>query len=236
MKTFICLALLFSVLVPTSAAAPYEPPAVPVHPTLLAKYEEFFPPTVITVTDGVYVARGYNRDNPTLIEGADGLIVVDPGESIPAAQAVKDAFNAQLDNIFDKKPVKAIIYTHHHDCHINGASVFADEHTEIIGHEDLMSSLYNEWYGQVYPSRVEGGIKMAGLLFQDAPVQDGEGWYAGYILGGTNILGPSGFLPPTRTVKDETRMTDRRRRHRSHTRRRRDARCPPGMAAATRKS
>jgi dipeptidase D len=44
--------------------------AVPVHPTLLAKYEEFFPPTVITVTDGVYVARGYNRDNPTLIEGA----------------------------------------------------------------------------------------------------------------------------------------------------------------------
>lgn len=207
MKTLICLALLFSILVPTSAAAPYEPPAVPVHPTLLANYEAFFPPTVITVTDGVYVARGYNRDNPTLIEGADGLLVVDPGESIAAGQAAKDAFNAQLDNIFDKKPVKAIIYTHHHDCHINGAAVFADEQTEIIGHEHLMSALYDEWYGQVYPSRAEGGIKMSGLLFQDAPVQDGEGWYAGYTLGAANIMGPSGFLPPTTTIKEETSMT-----------------------------
>lgn len=198
MKTFICLALLFSVLVPTAAAAPFDPPEVPVHPTLLAKYEEFFPPAVITVTDGVYVARGYNRDNPTLIEGVNGLIVVDPGESIPAAQAVKAAFNAHLDNIFDRKPVKAIIYTHHHDCHIHGASVFADEHTEIIAHENLMSALFDEWYGQIYPSRVEGGLKMAGIMFQNDP-----GWYAGYVLTGKNVLGPSGFLPPTRTVKDE---------------------------------
>ena len=214
MKKFICLALLLSVFVFTSTVAayepevpPYDPPAVPVNPTLLANYEAFFPPTVITVTDGVYVARGYNRDNPTLIEGADGLIVVDPGESIAAGQAARDAFDAQLDNIFDKKPVKAIIYTHHHDCHINGAAAFAGEQTEIIGHEDLMSNQYNEWFGQVYPSRAAGGIKMAGFLFQDAPVQDGEGWYAGYTLGATNVLGPSGFLPPTTTIKEKTRMT-----------------------------
>ena len=32
-----------------------------------------------------YVARIYNRDNPALIEGVNGRIVVDPGESIPAA-------------------------------------------------------------------------------------------------------------------------------------------------------
>ncbi|HHU26075.1 MAG TPA: hypothetical protein GXZ56_05600, partial [Bacteroidales bacterium] len=48
---------------------PYEPEAVPVHPTLLDKYKEFFPPAVLKVTDGVWVARGYNRDNPVLIEG-----------------------------------------------------------------------------------------------------------------------------------------------------------------------
>ena len=207
MKRSICLALVFVfVLTATVAASQSEPPqpplfepeAVPVHPTLLDKYEQFFPPAVITVTDGVYVARGYNRDNPTLIEGVNGLIVVDPGESIPAAQAAKDAFNAHLDNIFDKKPVKAIIYTHHHDCHIHGASVFADDHTEIIAHENLMSSLFNEWYGQIYPSRVEGGIKMSGIMFKDNP-----DWYAGYVLTGPNILGPSGFLPPTTIVKDE---------------------------------
>jgi alkyl sulfatase BDS1-like metallo-beta-lactamase superfamily hydrolase len=185
------------------AGAERDPETVPVHPTLLSKYEQFYPPAVIPVTDGVYVARGYNRDNPTLIEGVNGLIVIDPGESIPAAKAAKAAFNAELGNIFDRKPVKAIIYTHGHDCHINGASVFADKHTEIIAHEDLMGNLYDEWYGQLYPSRVEGGIKMTGLLFQDSPALDNQGWYAGYVLAGPQVMGPSGFLPPTRTVKDE---------------------------------
>ncbi|NCC39887.1 MAG: MBL fold metallo-hydrolase [Gammaproteobacteria bacterium] len=186
----------------TSASNAYDPAAVAVHPTLLNKYEQFFPAEVLRVTDGVYVARGFNRDNPTLIIGPSGLIVVDPGESIDGAQQAKDAFNAHLDNIFDKRPVKAIIYTHHHDCHINGASVFADERTEIIAHENLMRSLFSEWYGQVFPSRVEGGLKMSGILFQDAPVEQGEGWYAGYVLAGKNFIGPSGFLPPTIRVKD----------------------------------
>lgn len=206
MKKSICLAVLF-VFVLTATVAAYEPESVPVEPTLLAKYEEFFPPAVIPVTDGVWVARGYNRDNPALIEGTDGLIVVDPGESIPAAEAVKAAYNAELDNIFDRKPVKAIIYTHHHDCHVNGASVFANENTEIIGHENLLSAMFSEWFGPVFPSRAEGGIKMAGLLFMNAPVQDGEGWYAGYGIGAPTILGESGFLPPTRTVKDELKTT-----------------------------
>jgi alkyl sulfatase BDS1-like metallo-beta-lactamase superfamily hydrolase len=192
---------------PAVFAADRDPVTVPVHPTLLSKYEEFYPPTIIHAADGVYVARGYNRDNPTLIEGINGLIVVDPGESIPAAQAAKAAFNADLDNIFDKKPVKAIIYTHGHDCHINGASVFADEHTEIIAHEGLMANLYDEWYGQLYPSRVEGGIKMSGLLFQDSPALGNAGWYTGYVLAGPQIVGPSGFLPPTRTVKDDLKTT-----------------------------
>ena len=189
------------------SGAPYEPETVPAHPTLLETYQDFFPPAVIQVTDGVYIARGYSRDNPALIEGVNGLIVVDPGESIPAGQAVKDAFNAHLDNIFDKKPVKAIIYTHHHDCHINGASVFADEQTEIIGHENLMNAIYSEWFGPVFPSRAEGALKMGGMMFMDAPVQDGEGWYVGYGIAGPQTLGPSGFLAPTKTIKEETNLT-----------------------------
>jgi len=135
------------------------------------------------------------------------LIVVDPGESIPAAQKVKDAFNANLDNIFDKKPVKAIIYTHHHDCHINGASVFANEQTEIIGHENLLSSLFSEWFGPVFSSRAEGALKMGGMMFMDSPVQDGEGWYVGYGICGPQTLGPSGFLAPTKIIKEETNLT-----------------------------
>jgi len=191
-----------SLLVFATAAAGFEPPSVPVHPTLWESYVSFFPSAVLKVTDGVYVARGYNRDNPTLIEGVNGLIVIDPGESILAAQAAKDAFNAELDNIFDKKPVKAIIYTHSHDCHINGASVFADDHTEIIAHENLLTALYDEWFGQVYPSRADGGVKMSGFFFLNDP-----NWYTGYVLAGPQQFGPSGFLPPTTTVKGELKTT-----------------------------
>lgn len=184
-----------------------DPAVVPVNPILLEKYEEFFPPRVITVTDGVYLACGYNRDNPALIEGEEGLIVIDPGESIFAAEAIKAAFNAELDNIFDKKPVEAIIYTHSHDCHIHGATVFADSQTEIIAHEDLMDSLFDEWYGQVYPSRILGGAMMAGIMYQDVPAIDNEGWFAGYVLAGENIPGPSGFMKPTILVKDKLETT-----------------------------
>ncbi|NLA52743.1 MAG: MBL fold metallo-hydrolase, partial [Clostridiales bacterium] len=210
MKSFyrlLAFVIIFSLAATGAFAASLNPQTVPVNPILLEKYEEFFPSAVIHVTEGVYVARGYNRDNPTLIEGADGLIVIDPGESINAAQAAKDAFNAELDNIFDKKPVKAIIYTHSHDCHIHGASVFADDETEIIAHEDLMSSLYDEWYGPVYPSRIAGGAMMGGILFQDTPARDNNGWYAGYVLAGLNTGGPSGFMAPTISVKDRLETT-----------------------------
>ncbi|MDI9604407.1 MAG: hypothetical protein QM305_03630, partial [Bacteroidota bacterium] len=71
----------------------------------------------------------------------------------------------------------------------------------------LLSNMFSEWFGPVYPSRVEGGIKMTGIMFQDSPVRDGKGWYAGYVLAGPQILGPSGFLAPTKTIKEETRLT-----------------------------
>lgn len=214
MKKFHCLLiilLILSLVMTTAFAASPEgelnPKVVPVNPILLERYQAFFPAKVIKVTDGVYVAKGYNRDNPTLIVGEDGLIVVDPGESIVAAEAVKAAFNAELDNIFDKKPVKAIIYTHSHDCHIHGAAVFADSKTEIIAHEDLMTSLYDEWYGQVYPSRVTGGAMMSGIMYETSPAKNNEGWFAGYVLAGANVQGPSGFIPPTISVKDKLETT-----------------------------
>lgn len=185
------------VCVSTSATA-FEPEKVGVNPKLENYTAGFFPPTILNVTDGVYVARGYNRDNPVLIEGTGGLIVIDPGESIPAAEVVKEAYNQKLNNIFDRKLVKAIIYTHHHDCHIHGASVFADNNTEIIAHENLNLTLYSDWFGQVYPSRVDGGIKMSGGLFAN----DSD-WFAGGGLFATQIRGPSGYLPPTKTVKDK---------------------------------
>jgi len=37
--------------------------------------------------------------------------------------------------------------------------------------------------------------------------QEVPGWYAGYTLGGPQIFGKEGFLPPTKTIGEDTRMT-----------------------------
>ena len=125
-----------------SSAYAFEPESVDANPDLVALTAGWVPPTVYDVTDGVYVAVGYGRANPVLIEGTDGLIVVDPGESTTSAEMVKAAYNEHLDDIFSRKPVKAIIYTHYHDCHMEGTSVFADNDSEIIAHENFEKSLF----------------------------------------------------------------------------------------------
>ena len=135
MKVRIGLVSLLFVFVCVSSTIAFEPEAVNANPKLVNLTADWIPATVYNVTDGVYVAIGYGRCNPTLIEGTDGLIVVDPGESVTSAQLAKAAFNEHLNNIFSKKPVKAIIYTHYHDCHIHGATVFAgNDSPEIIAH------------------------------------------------------------------------------------------------------
>jgi len=93
--------------------------AVGSHPDLKAHSAEF-KKEIIEVTKGVYVAIGYGLANSILLEGDDGVIIVDTMESAEAAAPVKAAFNR-----ISSKPVKAIIYTHYHPDHILGARVMA---------------------------------------------------------------------------------------------------------------
>jgi alkyl sulfatase BDS1-like metallo-beta-lactamase superfamily hydrolase len=96
----------------------------------LAAHSDEFRREVIRVTDGVYAAVGFGLANSVLIEGDDGVIIVDTMESAEAALPVKDAFTR-----ITPKPVKAIIYTHFHSDHTLGAGVMAGEDKpEIYAH------------------------------------------------------------------------------------------------------
>lgn len=88
----------------------------------LAAHSSEFKQGVVKVTEGVHVAIGYGLANSILIEGEDGLIIVDTMESAEAARPVKAAFDE-----ISSKPVKAIIYTHNHADHVFGAGVLAGE-------------------------------------------------------------------------------------------------------------
>lgn len=96
----------------------------------LAAHSAEFRQEVIEVTDGVYVAIGFGLANAILIEGDDGVIIVDTMESEEAAVPVKAAFDE-----ITSKPVKAIIYTHFHSDHTFGATVMAgDDNPEVYAH------------------------------------------------------------------------------------------------------
>jgi len=101
----------------------------------LIEHSKEFRKEVINVTDGVYVGVGYGGSNSTMIEGDDGVIIIDTLESIEGAENLKKEFDA-----ITNKPVKTIIYSHFHGDHTGGASVFAaDYNPDIIANESLTS-------------------------------------------------------------------------------------------------
>ncbi|MEE4263152.1 MAG: alkyl sulfatase dimerization domain-containing protein, partial [Desulfobacteraceae bacterium] len=136
----------------------------------LAAHTAEFSQEVIEVTDGVYVAIGFGLANCILLEGDDGVVIVDAMESVEAAVPVKEAFSK-----ITAKPVKAIIYTHYHPDHTNGAAVMAgDDNPDIYSHAatsyymDRIATITRETtfrraarqFGTLLP---EGGLINAGI-------------------------------------------------------------------------
>ena len=92
----------------------------------LLERNEMFEPAIIKVAENVYTAIGYQVSTNTMIVGDDGVIIIDPGQQVGGAEQVR----AEFEKITDKL-VRAIIYTHGHADHTNGASVFYDPEAGI---------------------------------------------------------------------------------------------------------
>jgi alkyl sulfatase BDS1-like metallo-beta-lactamase superfamily hydrolase len=125
----------------TDIVLPPYPDQPEVHPNLIAGYDYSFPPAVHKVTDGVYVAVGYDLANSIMIEGDDGIIIVDTLSTYEDAKEVIAEFRKITD-----KPVKAIIYTHGHLDHVHGTGAFLEEgdNIEIYAHESHVDFYINE--------------------------------------------------------------------------------------------
>lgn len=131
------------VLSKTGDTLAYTEESEHVHPTL-TKHGRKMDQAVIQVDDNVYLGYGFGLDTPVMIEGDDGIIIVDPGESVQMAESVKAQFRAITD-----KPVKAIIYSHNHIDHISGVRAWvtdeqvASGEVKIIAQEGLTAAVAN---------------------------------------------------------------------------------------------
>ena len=81
------------------------------------------------VVPGVYQVRGLDIANMTLIEGDNGVIVVDTLTSIEGARAAMELYFQHR----GKRPVVAVIFTHTHTDHWGGARGVLDDETLSSG-------------------------------------------------------------------------------------------------------
>ncbi len=133
LRLLICSLLGLIIISACSQSQPPERLEVESNPDLAAHSAEF-KQEVIKVIDGVYVAVGFGLANSVLLEGDDGVVIVDAMESAEAARPVKEAFNK-----ITSKPVKGIIYTHFHSDHTQGAVVMAGkDNPEVYSHESTL--------------------------------------------------------------------------------------------------
>jgi len=80
------------------------------------------------VTDGVYQVRGLDLSNMTLVEGEQGVIVIDPLISAETAAAALGLYRGHRGD----RPVTAVIYTHSHVDHFGGVQGVVAEEVPIL--------------------------------------------------------------------------------------------------------
>ncbi|GAA1987701.1 alkyl sulfatase dimerization domain-containing protein [Terrabacter lapilli] len=164
-----------------------------VHPSLFRQAQLSWKNGLYEVVEGVYQVRGFDLSNMTLVEGDEGVIVIDPLCSAEPAAAGLALYREHRGN----RPVAAVIYSHSHIDHFGGVlSVLPDGAGDvpIIAPEGFLEHAVSE---NVYAggAMVRRGMYMAGATI--APGPEGQ---VSAGLGIATSAGTVGLLPPTLDV------------------------------------
>ena len=158
------------------------------------------------VTEGIYQIRNLDLSNMTIIEGKEGVTVVDPLVSAETAKVGMELYFKQR----GKKPVVAVIYTHSHVDHYGGVRGVVDEadvkagKVKIYAPAGFMESAVAEniMAGNVMSRRAS--YMYGNLLKPDAKGQVGAGLGTTTSAGTVTLIAPTDYVTKT----GETRVID----------------------------
>ena len=149
------------------------------------------------VTDRVYQLRGFDISNMTVLEGDDGLILIDPLTTAEVARAALTLYFAHR----PRKPVAAVIYTHSHVDHYGGVRGVIDEadvkagRIEVIAPAGFMEAISGENVLAGLPMMRRAQFQFGHLLPRGPRGQVDAG------LGKAIARGTPGLIAPTRTIE-----------------------------------
>ena len=114
---------------PAPAQTPAQTPAAPARPAIEV--------TKVEGTEGVYIFRNVNHQAMFIVTN-DGVIATDP-----VAYGRPTGGQAYVDEIrkITNKPIKYLIYSHHHFDHIAGGKAFKEAGARIIAHKTVTERL-----------------------------------------------------------------------------------------------
>jgi len=161
-------------------------PTGTIHPDLLA-HSRKMDSGIFVIKDKYYLVYGYGLTSATIVDGDDGLIVLDPMETPDRMRIAMADFRKVTGN---QKPVTGILYSHWHLDHwggVRGLDKIADD-VIIVAHDTFMRNVLHNSMGGIGPAigfRVD--YSLGSLLEADSK---------GRVNGG---LGPD-FLVPELTL------------------------------------
>lgn len=143
------------------------------------------------VADGIYQVRGLDLSNMTIVEGGQGVLVIDPLISCETAAAALALYRSHR----GERPVTGLLYTHSHVDHFGGARGVLPPHANppipIIAPEGFLEHAVAE--------NVYAGTAMTrrATYMYGALLPKGPGGSVGAGLGQTTSLGTVSLVPPT---------------------------------------
>ncbi|CAI7653776.1 unnamed protein product [Penicillium palitans] len=148
------------------------------------------------ICPGIYHVRAYDLSNMTIVEGKEGIIIIDPLVSCECAAAGLALYQKYRGN---GRKVTGMIYSHSHGDHYMGAGGVIEQDTKIpiIAPEGFLEAIISESIIAGPAMRKRGAFMYGNALPRGPTGQIGTGLGMGSSVGTTSLIPPNLLIQTT---------------------------------------